>query len=77
MLLDFLHATGCETLYLVGEIIDVWNMQLGRYWPQAHNNVIRTIHGDGFDGRTELLLWREPRDAEGPPPAAAAMRKAG
>jgi UDP-2,3-diacylglucosamine pyrophosphatase LpxH len=45
MLLDFLHAVECETLYLVGDIVDVWNMRRGLYWPQAHNNVIRTILG--------------------------------
>jgi len=45
MLLDFLHTVECETLYLVGDIVDVWNMKRGLYWPQAHNNVIRTILG--------------------------------
>lgn len=44
-LLDFLHATECEYLFLVGDIIDVWNMKNGLYWPQTHNNVVRTILG--------------------------------
>ncbi len=43
LLLDFLRQTECETPYLVGDIIDVWNMRRGLYWPQAHNNVIRTL----------------------------------
>ena len=44
-LLDFLHHTQCEYLYLVGDIIDVWNMKRGIYWPQAHNNVVRSLLG--------------------------------
>ncbi|MEN8174142.1 MAG: UDP-2,3-diacylglucosamine diphosphatase [Pseudomonadota bacterium] len=45
MLLDFLRRVECEYLYLVGDIIDVWNMKRGLYWPQQHNNVIRTLLG--------------------------------
>lgn len=42
-LLDFLQATDCRRLYLVGDIIDVWAMKNGVYWPQSHNNVVRAI----------------------------------
>jgi UDP-2,3-diacylglucosamine pyrophosphatase LpxH len=42
-LIDFLKNTRCDTLYLVGDIIDLWNMKKGLYWPQAHNNVVRAI----------------------------------
>jgi len=45
LLLDFLHTVECETLYLVGDIVDVWNMKRGLYWPQAHNNVVRSLLG--------------------------------
>ncbi len=44
-LLDFLHQVECDYLYLVGDIIDVWEMKKKMYWPQQHNNVIRTILG--------------------------------
>lgn len=44
-LLDFLHKVECEYLYLVGDIIDVWEMKKKMFWPQAHNNVIRTLLG--------------------------------
>lgn len=45
-LLDFLQNVECEYIYLVGDIFDVWSMkQKGFYWPQSHNNVIRTILG--------------------------------
>ncbi len=45
LLLDFLHHVQCDYLYLVGDIIDVWEMNKRVFWPQEHNNVIRTILG--------------------------------
>lgn len=44
-LLEFLRSMRCETLYLVGDIVDFWYLRKKRYWPQAHNNVIRSILG--------------------------------
>jgi len=44
-LLDFLDHTESEHLYLVGDIIDLWNMKNGWYWPPTHNNVVRKILG--------------------------------
>ncbi|MBK9010645.1 MAG: UDP-2,3-diacylglucosamine diphosphatase [Novosphingobium sp.] len=43
MLVDFLRSVECETLYLVGDIIDGWRLRKGWYWPDAHNEVIRRI----------------------------------
>ncbi len=40
---DFLKHNDCDTLYLVGDIIDGWRMKRKAYWPQAHVNVIRRI----------------------------------
>jgi UDP-2,3-diacylglucosamine pyrophosphatase LpxH len=45
LLLQFLRNSTCEQLYLVGDIIDIWSMRKRPYWPQAHNDVIRTILG--------------------------------
>lgn len=42
-LLDFLKHTECETLYLVGDIIDGWQLRRQWYWPQAHNDVIQKL----------------------------------
>ncbi len=42
-LLDFLRAVECETLYLVGDIIDGWQLRRSWYWPQAHNDVIQKL----------------------------------
>ncbi|MBF0307392.1 MAG: UDP-2,3-diacylglucosamine diphosphatase [Alphaproteobacteria bacterium] len=43
LLLDFLRATQCETLYLVGDIVDGWRLRRSWYWPQAHNDVVQKI----------------------------------
>ncbi len=42
-LLDFIRRLDCETLYLVGDIVDGWKMKSGWYWPQAHNDVVQKI----------------------------------
>jgi UDP-2,3-diacylglucosamine pyrophosphatase LpxH len=33
----------CRTLYLVGDIIDGWQLRRSWYWPQAHNDVVQKI----------------------------------
>jgi UDP-2,3-diacylglucosamine pyrophosphatase LpxH len=43
LLVDFLQAIECETLYLVGDIVDGWRLRKGWYWPDAHNEVVRRI----------------------------------
>lgn len=42
-LLDFLKATECDTLFLVGDIIDGWQLRRSWYWPQAHNDVLQKL----------------------------------
>ena len=42
-LLQFLRATESETLYLVGDIIDGWQLRRRWYWDQSHNNVVQTV----------------------------------
>ena len=42
-LLDFLRTVECDTLYLVGHIIDGWQLRRQWYWPQAHNDVVQKL----------------------------------
>jgi UDP-2,3-diacylglucosamine pyrophosphatase LpxH len=42
-LLDFLRDYEFETLYIVGDLIDIWSLRRGIYWPQRHNDVIQKI----------------------------------
>lgn len=54
-LLDFLKHVDCETLYLVGDIIDFWKMRRSVYWPSINNEIVRELmdmakHGNGGKG---------------------------
>jgi len=42
-LLDFLKQHPSETLYLVGDIIDGWQLRRRWYWPQSHNDVVQKL----------------------------------
>lgn len=42
-LLSFLKNTESENLFLVGDIIDMWQLSKKWYWPKAHNEVIQKI----------------------------------
>ena len=42
-LLDFLRETDFDTLYIVGDLIDIWSLRRATYWPQQHNDVIQKI----------------------------------
>lgn len=43
LLFDFLKSVECETLYLVGDIIDGWRLKRGWFWPTRHNDVVRRV----------------------------------
>ena len=43
LLVEFLRTIQCDTLYLVGDIIDGWQLSKGWHWPAAHNEVVRRI----------------------------------
>ena len=42
-LLDFLRTVRCRTLYLVGDIVDGWQLRRSWYWPQSHNDVVQKL----------------------------------
>ncbi len=56
LLLEFLHAVEMDTLILVGDIIDVWSMKKSMFWPQSHNNVLRTILGKAKRGTKVIFV---------------------
>ena len=43
LLLDFIKTIDCETLYLVGDIVDGWKLKSGWRWPQAHSDVVQKV----------------------------------
>src|SRR5580700_7866893 len=42
-LLDFLRYYDANIIYLVGDIVDGWQLKSGWYWPQSHNDVIQKL----------------------------------
>jgi len=43
LLLDFLRRSQCDTLYLVGDIIDVLSLRKSFFWPTSHTEVLREL----------------------------------
>ncbi|GGY16259.1 UDP-2,3-diacylglucosamine diphosphatase [Paludibacterium paludis] len=42
-LLDFLRHNESDYLYLVGDIVDGWQLRKSWYWKQSHNDVVQKI----------------------------------
>ena len=42
-LLDFLRSHPSDFLYLVGDIVDGWQLRRRWYWPQSHNDVVQKL----------------------------------
>lgn len=42
-LLEFLKATESDKLYLVGDIVDGWQLKRRWYWHQTHNDVVQVV----------------------------------
>lgn len=40
LLLEYLQHLECETLYLVGDIVDFWSLKRKSHWPKAHAAVL-------------------------------------
>ena len=43
LLLDFLRRTESDYLYLVGDIVDAWQLRRSWYWPQTHNDILQEL----------------------------------
>jgi len=56
MLSNFLKNNTCDTLYLVGDIIDAWKIQQNKWrWKQSHTNVVRRVLG--FAKRNTRVIY--------------------
>jgi len=54
--LHFLREHEFETLYLVGDLIDIWALRRGIYWPQEHNDVLQKILRKGRKGSRLIYI---------------------
>ncbi|MCP5163110.1 MAG: UDP-2,3-diacylglucosamine diphosphatase [Hahellaceae bacterium] len=55
-LLDFLQSTDCDTLYLVGDIIDLMAMRKRIHFPELHEEIIRTIKAKAQTGTRVVYI---------------------
>jgi UDP-2,3-diacylglucosamine pyrophosphatase LpxH len=55
-LLRFLCEIECETLYLVGDVVDMWSLKREHYWPQSHNDVIQKILREARKGMRVIYI---------------------
>jgi UDP-2,3-diacylglucosamine pyrophosphatase LpxH len=54
---DFLKHNTCDTLYLVGDIIDAWRIQQNKWrWKQSHTNVVRRVLGHAKRGTRVIYI---------------------
>jgi len=56
LLLDFLAHTRCDTLYLVGDIIDLRKLRNSIFWPRSHTDVLRRILEMSREGTRVLFV---------------------
>jgi UDP-2,3-diacylglucosamine pyrophosphatase LpxH len=55
-LLGFLRNFECDTLYVVGDLIDLWAMKRGVFWNQEHSDVIQKILRKGRKGARIIYI---------------------
>jgi UDP-2,3-diacylglucosamine pyrophosphatase LpxH len=55
-LLDFLREYDAETIYLVGDIVDGWQLKASWYWPQTHNDVVQKLLRKARKGTRVLYI---------------------
>jgi UDP-2,3-diacylglucosamine pyrophosphatase LpxH len=56
LLLDFLRHTESEYLYLVGDIVDGWQLRRRWFWPQAHNDVLQKVLRKARKGTSVVFI---------------------
>jgi UDP-2,3-diacylglucosamine pyrophosphatase LpxH len=56
LLADFLAHNSCETLYLVGDIIDGWQLKRRWYWTAAQTRVVHEILRKADDGTRVVYI---------------------
>lgn len=56
LLLEFLTATRSDTLYLLGDIIDLWALKRQVYWPASHQRVLDAITQKARQGTRVIYI---------------------
>jgi UDP-2,3-diacylglucosamine pyrophosphatase LpxH len=53
---EFLKHLRCETLYLVGDIIDMWRLRSRWHWPESHNRLVKRVLKMSKNGTRVVLI---------------------
>ncbi len=53
---SFLSSVKCESLYLVGDIIDFWSMADNFYWPEEHQRVLNIFEAKHEEGTNVFYI---------------------
>ena len=61
LLLDFLRSTHCDTLYLVGDIVDLESLRSAFFWPTSHTEVLRVLLEEEPGRHAHRVYPRQPR----------------
>jgi UDP-2,3-diacylglucosamine pyrophosphatase LpxH len=56
LLLDLLRQTRCDTLYLVGDIVDLESLRHDFYWPPSHTEVLRLVLRKSQEGTRVVYI---------------------
>ena len=56
LLLDFLRQTRCDTLYLVGDIIDLESLRESFFWPTQHTEALRVLLKKSQEGTRVVYI---------------------
>lgn len=55
-LLDFLENNDSEFLYLAGDVIDLWKLNRGWYWPDVNNRIVESIIKKSLSGTKVVYI---------------------
>ena len=55
-LTDFLRSCTCDTLYLVGDIVDGWRLKKSWHWDATHDELLRVIVGMARGGTDVVYI---------------------
>lgn len=55
-LYEFLQNTTCETLYLVGDVVDLWKLRSSIQWPRVKNRIAQLIIDKAASGTRVIYI---------------------
>ncbi|HTP36732.1 MAG TPA: metallophosphoesterase, partial [Methyloceanibacter sp.] len=54
--LDFLRCHDASCIYLIGDIVDFWDVRRGAIWPRSHNDIVQAFLNKMRNGTRIVLI---------------------